>query len=164
MIEINDLPFSEIERGYLSNESGYTCVFCGDFFQKGEVFKIDDKFYEAKKAIEIHLKYHHNIVEELLNISNKQLSFTSNKIELLKMFSNGFSDNEIAKQMKLSPSTIRHQRFTFREKAKNAKLYLALWNTVNKSKNDKKEFISLHEGAKMVDDRYIITNEDKIRK
>jgi hypothetical protein len=70
--------------------------------------------------------------------------------------------------MSVAPATVRHQRFTFREKAKQAKLYLAIYELAfqgmetNKSLTDAEdEMIEIHNGAKMVDDRYFTTKSEE---
>jgi len=66
---------------------------------------------------------------------------------------------EIAEITKLSPSTIRFQRFNLREKAKQAKIFLALFEMMDeKMKNENMPVV--HAGATMVDERYMITNKE----
>lgn len=54
----------------------------------------------------------------------------------------------------------------FREKAKQAKAYLAIFELVEQvlRKEPKKQFASIHSGATMIDERYEVTNseQDKI--
>ena len=52
---------------------------------------------------------------------------TDNQETLLRLMRQGRSDAEIAAELGVSPSTVRHQRFMFREKAKQARAYLALF-------------------------------------
>ena len=61
----------------------------------------------------------------------------------------------------ISPSTVRHQKFTFREKAKQAKLYLALYEQAFEAGQGKDDLMPLPAHATMVDDRYSITQEEK---
>lgn len=72
------------------------------------------------------------------------------------------NDKEIAKILDISPSTVRHQRFMFREKAKQAKMYLAIYEQVMEKKSHKDEaIIPIHNNATMVDDRYLITEKER---
>ena len=48
-----------------------------------------------------------------------------------------------------------------REKAKRAKLYLAVYEMVEEAQNEKEKFVRIHGGAKMIDDRYVITEEER---
>lgn len=78
------------------------------------------------------------------------------------MFYSGLSDSEIAKKLDVSASTIRHQKFTFREKAKQAKLYLSVFENVFENKTTNEEaMVSIHNHAVYYDDRYVITEKEK---
>lgn len=167
------IALSEIESGYSFNTENkiYTCLLCGKDFETGEVFPYNEKFYEASKAVRLHIeKEHGKMLDVLTSFDKKYTGITENQKELLQLISNGLSDKEIAKKTGVAPSTIRHQRFVFREKAKQAKLYLSIFEIVEASssakrgKNTNEELIEIHRGAKMVDDRYFITKneEDKI--
>lgn len=170
---ILQMSLDEVKNGYAynSNTKEYTCLTCKKVFEVGEIFTFNERYYDALKAIQIHVdKEHGNMFNVLTSFDKKYTGITENQKELLSMINNGLSDNEIAKITGVSPSTIRHQRFVFREKAKQAKLYLSIFEMVEKSSSEKKdknlqnELIDIHAGAKMVDDRYFITNseEDKI--
>jgi hypothetical protein len=164
------MPLNEIKSGYSYNPDNgiYKCLTCGKEFETGEVFSFDDRFYEASKAIQLHIKKEHGGVLELLtSFDKKYTGITENQKELLTMIHEGLSDNEIAQRTGVAPATVRHQRFVFREKAKQAKLYLAIYETVEEAASAKKgkskqdEFVDVHSGAKMVDDRYFITKEEE---
>ncbi len=167
------MSLDEVKGGYsyCSDNKSYTCLTCGKEFEAGEVFSFDGRFYEASKAIQLHIKKEHgNMLDLLTSFDKKYTGITENQKELLMMIHDGLSDNEIAKKTGVAPATIRHQRFVFREKAKQAKLYLAIFEVAEevvssyKIKNAKDDLVDVHSGAKMVDDRYSITKaeEDKV--
>ncbi|MBC8062998.1 MAG: DUF2087 domain-containing protein [Clostridiaceae bacterium] len=155
--------FEEIKNGYsLDTDKGiYKCLICGEIFEIGEVYSLNGRFFEAYKAIILHIKEKHGcILETLLEFDKKYTGITDNQKKLLNDFYYGLSDNEIAKKNELSPATIRHQRFMFREKAKQAKVYLAIFELVEKSLS-KEGFVKVHNGATMVDERYEVTNSEQ---
>lgn len=167
------ISLDEIKNGYSynSNSKVYTCLTCGKDFETGEMFSFDGRFYDASKAMQLHVERDHgNMLDLLTSFDKKYTGITENQKELLSMIYDGLSDNEIAKNTGVAPATVRHQRFVFREKAKQAKLYLAIFEVVEKAVSEKKgkssedELVNVHSGAKMVDDRYFITKaeEDKI--
>lgn len=167
------MSLDEVKGGYsyCPDNKAYTCLTCGKEFEAGEVFSFDGKFYEASKAIQLHIKKEHGDMLNLLTSYDKKYTgITENQKELLTMIHDGLSDNEIAKKTGVASATIRHQRFVFREKAKQAKLYLAIFEVAEeaasskKVKNTKDDLVDIHSGAKMVDDRYFITKaeEDKV--
>jgi hypothetical protein len=79
------------------------------------------------------------------------------------MFHEGLSDKTIAGEVGASASTIRNQRFSFREKAKQAKIYLAMMEILEeRMKNETDEqLIPIHRGATNIDERYAITESEK---
>lgn len=168
------LSIEDIKNGYSYNgqTDSYICNICGKAFENGEIFQADGRYFDAAKMIGIHIKKGHgNMLDVLTSKNKKYTGIIENQKELLKMIYDRLSDNEIAKIAGVAPATIRHQRFVFREKAKQAKLYLAIYELAlqgaEKSKaqpNENEEIIDIHKGAKMVDDRYFITKaeEEKI--
>jgi hypothetical protein len=172
--KLSDMSLEEIKRGfsYDSREEKYRCNICGREYVNGEIFEINNRFFDARKTAEIHIVQDHvNVFEALLSSDKKSTGITENQKELLRLIYAGTSDNDIAKKTGVAPVTIRHQRFVFREKAKQAKLFLAIYELMLKGteKNKaipskKEEIIDIHGGAKMIDDRYLITKaeEEKI--
>jgi hypothetical protein len=165
------LTLDEIKNGYTydSHLDKYICNSCSREFENGEIFKVGDRYFDAEKMIKIHIqKEHAEVLGDLMSYDKKYTGVTENQKELLTMISSGMADSEIAKKMGVAPATIRHQRFTFREKAKQAKLYLAIYELAfqgmekNKSlQTSKEDIIDVHKGAKMVDDRYFTTKTEE---
>lgn len=158
-----ELTVEDIKNGYYFNKekNQYVCNFCGKVFDEGEIFAFENRFFESYKAVEVHVnKNHGKVLNDLLDKDKKYTGLTDKQKELLKLIHNGFSDKEISEILGISSSTVRHQRFSFREKAKQAKMYLAIYELVNE-KNKGNDFIEAHEGAKMVDDRYMTTTKEE---
>ncbi len=81
---------------------------------------------------------------------------------LILLFASGQSDKEIAKKLDIAESTVRRQRFTFREKAKQAKYYLAIYEQAFEHKGTlENTIIPIHSHASYVDDRYLITEQER---
>lgn len=155
-----------IKTGYSlsSDEGAYECLICGERFEFGEVYSLKGRLFEAHKAAAIHVKEKHgNMLEILLEFDKRYTGITDNQKSLLKDFYNGLSDKVIAKKNDVAEATIRHQRFMFREKAKQAKAYLAIFELVEEAirEEPKEDFASIHSGATMVDERYEVTNSEQ---
>lgn len=150
-----------LARGYDEQGGAFVCLHCGKAFERGEVFEIGGRFFEAERAARLHVESEHpNRFDELLNSNGKYLSLTDRQKELFALFYGGFSDTQIAKKLGVSASTVRHQKFVFRERAKAARLYLAVWSMAEKNLSGQARFLPVHKGATMVDDRYNITEEE----
>jgi Uncharacterized protein conserved in bacteria len=171
--ELLQKSLKEIESGisYDEKSNAYTCLVCGKKYDSGEIFPVKGKFYSALKAVQIHIEEEHgHMLRMLLSYDKKYTGITDNQKELLEMIFSGLSDKEIAEKAGVTAATVRHQRFIFREKAKQAKLYLSIFEIVERAASEKRtkniedELMDIHSNAKMVDDRYSITKaeEDKI--
>lgn len=164
------LNIGDIGRGYSydADAQKYICHVCGKVFERGEIFRFKDRFYDAGKIIKLHIEHEHpDMLNALMDNKKKYTGITDNQKKLLIMMADGMTDNEIAKQLGIAPGTVRHQKFMFREKAKQAKLFLAIYelamssNTKNKQKPEvNKESVKIHRGATMIDDRYSVTTEE----
>ena len=163
------LPLEEIEAGFALNQkrSAYACLVCGREFEIGEIFPANGRYYDARRAVRLHIgEEHGDMLSALAAYGKKYTGITENQKELLMMMAQGLTDKEIAQQNGSSPSTVRHQRFVLREKARQAKLYLALFGLAQKGAEGRKadadeKFAEIHPGAKMVDDRYFVTREEE---
>ena len=164
-INFDEYPIESLKHGYRyhNDTRTYHCLLCQKAFETGEIFRYGDRYFEASKAIEYHIaKEHGGVFQHLLESDSKYNTLTDKQKELLELLQLGLSDQEIAVRLGISASTVRHHKFTFREKAKQAKLYLSLYELALESPiSDKDSLIPIHEGAKMVDDRYIITKEER---
>lgn len=161
---LDDLSIEEIVQGYHKDEeTRYVCLECGKVFEQGEVFQIHGRFFDALAAIKKHVQSEHpKYFQTILEGDSKYITFTDNQKQLFLLMHKGLSDSEIAKKLELSPSTVRHQRFVFREKAKHAKMYLALYQIAVEGKGKKgEEIMKVHDSAKMLDERYIITDTER---
>jgi len=162
-----------LKKGYVfdANESMYICLLCGQSFEEGIIYKMQNNFYDAKKMVDVHIQSEHpTIFEFLINLGRVYTGLSPGQEELAKLFVSGYSDKEIIKITGAnSPSTIRNQRFAIREKYKQAKVLVALVElmeehaSINK-KNPKLEsnkLVDFHHQATCIDDRYAITQSER---
>lgn len=154
----------DIKKGYICTDSNeeYVCLICGERFTKGIIYKDGDLYMDAEKAAKSHVaKTHKSVFSYLINMDKKLTGLTDLQKNLLESFYNGESDNEIAEEFKSSTSTIRNHRFLLKQREKQAKIFLALMELLDESKSSKQNnFVSIRKSAKMVDDRYAITEEE----
>lgn len=145
-------------RGYTQSETDYTCLLCAKAFEKGVIYPHGDLLLEAYRAVEVHIaREHGSVFEYLLNLDKKHTGLSDVQQELMRSFQQGESDRDIAARLGISPSTVRNHRFKLRERERQARIFIALMALLNKQD----DFISIHKGATMVDDRYAITLEEE---
>ena len=127
-MDLDQCTLDALLGGYEKTPEGFRCLLCGAMFASDEVFPIDGHWFTAERAVRTHIRSEHpDLLEAYFAEENRYVGLTENQRVFLTRMRQGHSDQDIAKNLGLSPSTVRHQRFTFREKAKQAKLYLALY-------------------------------------
>jgi DNA-binding CsgD family transcriptional regulator len=163
-----DLSLEEIKKGYLENNKEFKCIVCNEDFTQGKIFKIGEDFYDAKKAVELHIESEHNsMLNYLLSLSSSYTGITESQKLVVDLMANGYSDKEISKELNIAQSTIRNHRYKLREKEKQAKAFLAIMNLLEE--NYKKEIKKIGEDElsdfnptiRQIDDRFNITEAEK---
>lgn len=153
-----DVPVEVLERGYEEDEKWFSCIFCKGEFQKGEVFQVGERFFDAKKRMELHIiDEHQSVFHALLSLDKKYTGLSDVQKEMLFLFYEGHEDKEVVKRSSAnSVSTIRQHRFKLREKERQAAVFLAIM----KNLTSKNAYLEVHKGATQVDERYAITAEE----
>lgn len=158
----------EITQGYTENKSSYQCVMCGETFEKGRIYQEGENLFDAMGAVINHVrKTHGSIATYLLNQELSLTGLTEIQRKLLSLILEGKSDKEIGSQLGIAQSTVRNHRFKIREKEKQAKLFIALMASLEEethksiSNSDTGTIEEIHSTAKMIDDRYNITDKER---
>lgn len=162
--DIEQLSVEELAAGvrYDAEKGCYYCIHCPARFEEGEVYALEGRFFEAKRAALLHVEQAHGgALEALLSSGSRYLTLTDSQRELLQSLHRGVNDREIAGRCGIAASTVRHQRFILREKAKQARMFLALYLLAMQKMNKQEELIAVHDGANMVDERYEITEAEQ---
>ena len=153
----------ELKCGYIQDENHYTCLLCGEIIEKGIVYPHEDVLYEAERFMRIHIdREHQSVFDYLIQLDKKLTGLTEHQNRFLHLFYQGKSDAEVQKELGIgSASTIRNHRFVLKEKERQAKMFLALMELLKEKDQHAPAFIPVHKTARMVDDRYNVTNEEK---
>ncbi|WP_410495697.1 DUF2087 domain-containing protein [Cellulosilyticum sp. ST5] len=126
----------ELLRGYKEGDQGYTCLLCGQYFSKGEIYSIHGKLFDAQKAVLLHIQeVHHSVLAYLLKMSPNTMGLSELQLELINLFASGLSDKEIANYLGVAGSTIRNHRYKLREKEKQAKVFLTVMSLLGEKQN-----------------------------
>lgn len=166
-MDYSRLTWGEIKQGYRFDpeKNAFLCHYCDKAFPAGQVFSMDGAFFTPEYAAAKHIEAEHGgNIRQLLYADTKYNTLSDHQKELLSLFYENRPDQEIAKKLGLSASTVRHQKFTFREKAKQAKLYLAQYAQVFEGKPvSQEDIVPIHNQATYYDDRYVITEQERTR-
>ncbi len=158
----------EIVSGYKKEGGFYTCTLCGRKFKKGSIFTINENLYDAFGAVNEHRVAEHGFtVDYILEQSPSFSGISEVQQEVLKLMSEGKDDKVISQSIGIAQSTVRNHRFKLREKEKQAKVFLALMDSLEEKTNrsidqaDIGIIEELHAAATMIDDRYNITDVER---
>ncbi|KAB8137549.1 DUF2087 domain-containing protein [Gracilibacillus oryzae] len=153
----------ELKQGYMKSEQHFTCLLCGEQTEKGMVYPFEGKYYEAERFLRIHIEQtHQSVFDYLIKMDRKLTGLTEHQKNLLQLFYKGKSDKEIQDELNIgSTSTIRHHRFTLKEKERQAKTFLAIMELLKEKDEYAPAFVPVHKTATMIDDRYNITIEEQ---
>lgn len=160
-----EATLDELKRGYTEKGKHFVCLLCGKSTEKGIVYEQQTVFYEAEKFMEIHIEEEHqSVFHHLIGLDKKLTGLTEHQNRLLRLFYEGKSDSEIQEEMGIgSASTIRNHRFALKEKERQAKLFLTLMELLKEKDHDEPVFIPIHPHARMIDDRYNVTEEESLQ-
>lgn len=113
---IRNATIEDFKRGYIWNikEAQFVCLICGE------------KIGASDTDVNTHIIKHGNPVERLLLLDKKYTGLTEIQKEFLIMISNKYTDKEIASELGCAESTVRNMRFALRERAKQARAFLAV--------------------------------------
>ncbi len=152
----------ELKRGYSQEGDYYICLLCGKKFEQGIIYPEGDILYEAKKYISIHIqKTHGSVFEYLIQMDKKITGLTEHQNNLLRLFYQGKSDQEVQKEMGIgSTSTIRNHRFALKEKERQSKVFLTMMELIKEKDKNAPAFVEVHKTATMVDERYNVTVDE----
>ena len=159
---------NEIVNGYVEDTECFTCVLCEKTFEKGKIYTIEEQLYDAYGAVRHHIKTRHKSVANYLLQQELSLTGISEvQHEILVALLAGKNDKDITSQLGIAASTVRNHRFKLREKEKQAKLFYALMESLEKETenkigaSDQGMIEEIHETATMVDLRYNITSRER---
>jgi hypothetical protein len=159
-----DASVEDLIRGYRTRgESGdCVCLICEEAFENGKVHSFGQEYLLAGAAAGRHCAERHGgMLRVLLDMDKRYTGLSDSQKRILECFRQGLEDAEIAKELDIGLSTIRSYRFAFREKAKAAKVFLALTRLVEEGARGKGNLVPIHRTAIQVDERYAITEEEE---
>lgn len=167
-------PTDALKRGYVcdANAGEYICLVCGRRFEEGTIYPCCGALHTARKAVELHVcQVHGDMFEYFLQMNKEYTALTERQVQLMRMFYEGRSDREIVGLTSAnSTSTVRNQRFSLREKHKQAKIIVAMMELLEEKMEQNKlteraapeeSLAQFHKTASMIDERYAITESEK---
>jgi len=159
MIE-QEATLEELVQGYALQNGACRCLFCGEKYLCGDIYTFGPRLVDAPTAARLHIgQAHGGVFEALLAGGKKRTGLTEGQGRMLSLFYRGMPDRDAAAQLGVTAATVRFQRFHLREKARQARAFLALFSLLE-ARADTPDGPEIHRGATMVDERYMTTDEE----
>jgi DNA-binding CsgD family transcriptional regulator len=153
----------ELVQGYAVQNGACRCLFCGEEYLCGDIYARGERLVDAPTAARLHAgQAHGGVFEALLAGGKNRTGLTEGQSGMLSLFHRGLTDREIAAQLGVSGATVRFQRFHLREKARQARVFLALFSLLEGRAGQAGQ-PKIHRGATMVDERYM-TDDGEAKK
>ncbi|MBD3221290.1 DUF2087 domain-containing protein [bacterium] len=155
----------EWTAGYTADGDRLVCLFCDHAVTRGHVYRLGQDLVEAGLAMRRHLEQAHgSVVTALLALGKKGTGLSDTQRAVLAHMHAGRSDREMQPLLGgVSLSTIRNHRFALREKARQARAFVALMTLLERDdrpREPQSEFIEIP-GRKAADDeRFAITRAE----
>ena len=159
----DSVTLEQLIAGYTSTGVAYECLFCKEAVKKGQIYRQGPYLVEAELAMKAHISENHtSTFQALLTLGKKGTGLSDTQRTLLSHFFDGLSDKEIQPLVgNVSLSTIRNHRFVLREKARQAKVFLALMELLASSNQDPgSRFIEIPGPKSADDERFAITQAE----
>ena len=158
-----NVSIEDLKCGYTEVLDSYICLLCGKKVEKGIVYPHGDILYEAERFMRIHIEEsHHSVFESLIELDKKFTGLTDHQNQLLRLFFQGKNDTEVQEEMGIgSTSTIRHHRFALKEKERQARIFLTMMELLKEKDKYAPTFVPVSKSARMLDERYNITEEEQ---
>lgn len=153
----------ELSEGVMEDPETHewVCMSCGKTFAPGEVFPQDERFWEAKTAALLHAQREHGPqFLNLLKLMRQWKGVSDTQEHLLEAFFRGDDDARIAGDLGISRSTVRNHRFKMKERARHAKVFLAMMGILEKSQKPEARLVDFPANTRMADDRFALTEDE----
>ncbi len=156
----------EVERGFSERPSDghFECLFCRAVFEQGAIYTSGERLVDAQRAAREHVVHTHGgALNALLSLDKRHTGLTDAQRGIYARVAQGLSDEEIAREMGVSSSTVRNQRFAAREKARQLKALVAILLLAEGAREEKKEerLVEPPKGTIWMDERFAITEKDR---
>ncbi len=160
---LDSATLEQLIAGYEATDAGFACLFCDETVAQGHVYRIGEDLVEAELAMRKHIiAAHGSTFRALLELGKKGTGLSDTQRTLLGLFHDGLSDKEIQPLAGgVSLSTIRNHRFALREKARQARVFLALMALLDSGRQDPgSRFIEIPGRKSADDERFAITQAE----
>lgn len=129
-IKIIDIcSIDDIMNGYVYDESKrvYTCIFCGEIYEKDFIYECEGRLCTARKAVELHITAaHESPFNFMMELDKKHIGLTDRQKEIYEILHMHKENHAAAEKLGTTLATVRGYKFKMREKVRQAKIFTAI--------------------------------------
>ncbi len=159
---LDTCPISDLSRGFTERQRAYCCVFCDAQFSLDVIHRDGDVFRLPDKAAEHHVvQAHGSIADAILALGKSAHGLSDTQRTVLALLAAGKSDADIAEALGgRSLSTVRNHRFQIRKQYREARLLVALMESLDDPTPAGQQFVDFHATLPTTDARTAITHDE----
>ena len=136
----------------------HRCLFCDAVYEDGCVYPDGTRFFEASRAAREHVTHAHGGAgRALLELGKRFVGLTDIQQRLVSLSLQGYTDDDIGREMGIAASTVRNHRFKLRERVAQARVFLAVMDIMEKTMRDENRFVPVPASAPVSDERFAVT-------
>ena len=165
MTSINtDVPVGDIVRGWTTDAASRSrvCVFCGERFERGRVYRFGDDLLTSARAADRHVAdAHGGSFAAIMAAGPDAVGLGEVQAAVLRGLFEGMDDQAIAASIgDKALSTIRNHRRNLRRKAAEARLFIAVMELVESRLARGKRFVDFGPVTHVRDERADMTEAE----
>ncbi|MGL1886713.1 MAG: DUF2087 domain-containing protein [Reichenbachiella sp.] len=161
---LDECTVDELVVGVKAGRNGtqYSCIICGEQFQKGVIYPHGSLLLDAQKAAETHIHVEHGgMFKSLLNMGKEVTGLSEIQALVIEQMFSSATDKEIAYKLGgKTESTVRNHRFNLKKKKREAKMFLALMDILDSHDSNDMEYLQFHSDIPTKDDRTVVTGKE----
>lgn len=127
-MEFKELTLEELSKGYIrsSEEQNCMCIFCGETFEEGLIYRSRRKMVTAQRAVMEHIyDAHGGVFHGLLDLDKQVNGLSEIHKEVLTGMYLEKDNKQICEEMGISAATVRTHKFNIQKMKREAKILLA---------------------------------------
>ncbi len=132
-MEFKELTLDEMIRGYIISpeENSYTCIFCGEKYEKGIIYNSRGRMVTANRAMSEHLMdIHGGVFHGLIQLDKQVSGLSDTQKEILEGMYSEKDNKEMGDEMGISAATVRTHKFNIQKMKREAKILLAVMEQI----------------------------------
>lgn len=128
-MEFKELTVEELTLGYIQSpqEESCTCIFCGEVYEEGIVYRSRGRTVTAERAVKEHIfDRHGGVFHGLLDLDKQVNGLSEIQKDVLTGMYQEKDNKQICEEMGISAATVRSHKFNLQKSKREAKILLAL--------------------------------------